>query len=1275
MKDTFDSQRKAENAFGVPPSGGILPSSTEAFRLKSVHRTLHRVATGFLVFGWVAGVSFAESYDQTWRYATIAIPRIEQSPKLDGAIADDEWGRATLLPPFLSRDPVRGNGLPSRHPTRAWMAYTTDALCVAWRQALPPHELPVKANMTARDTCEGSDNTVVIWFGKDESSPQIYNISGNAASATYDRRFDDGSINYWNPKIEYVSKPTATGWDGELKIPFAELGWNGAPEDGKRVAFYLYSSWRKTGTELFAWPYVGWSSRGEHGILVFGGNAPAVRFEDDGAVKLVGGEAQVATKLYRRKEKSRESYLQHLDNAIKVSQVEGGTFESLDKIVAESLTPFEPASKIEAPGEYLVRYDIKAGDRVLASGVQPFWKAPPLDLDVTPFYLSAKKLLIEANTELPQATRLEASLNPVAQTTHADFKSQQAQASFSTSNLKDGPYEVAAAAKDAQEKILAKASVNVTKPAPPDWWTKQEGFEPKIPPPWTPVKASKSKVNVLLREYQFDALAVPSQVETLGKKILAGPMEFRTSKPWEKSKLKLVKKDNEAAVYESESVAGGLTLKVRTQVEFDGFMYVDIDLTGEGDADKLDFVIPFKKEHAILMQNYFKSGGPGDLQWKNPNDTENPYKKGRRFVGYVPDYTLFTPPMLTTWIGTDKYGLEWSSESSRGWSLASPNKALEISRDGDKVVFTAHLITRPVKLTNKPRRIRFGLVATPTKTILPHMAKMRIFDDWYPALLPADWSGHPCWHGPVKDPKVIEKNVKWIEGSRNAGAKIGLNGGWNISTDHSDWEVWGKEMVAEPLQNVSWQNVKNFAACYKTPYAEFMANSFGFNARLLKFDGIRFDTIIPSYECQSLVHDCGWYDDDGKLQPSSSIFSQREIWKRLYRIFHGGVRPEGAIWLPVAAGPIMCAHSFSDIHEIGESYYEKAKTIKDGYPPDMIRANMTGIQYGMIAQSNIKGVPLMFNQRNAALLVNGSTPRFTDYRFWRSDYSAQGNPAVSIWDAWDWVDRWNAEWLGWWENGELAIADCRLPNVEKPMLLTSFWLNRKSNRLLLIVTNYETEPMDDASVKLNLAKLGLKGKLYAEDAVTLEPVAIRVDGAMKIDILPERYRLIKVSNEPPRYRDDVLGANLVAGAPAEITQNWSSAELTLDPNSTYVLKAQVKIDQPLGVESQNPNADLHRMFHYVTVHLAGEGITGVNATNKLALCAVKGTDQFLPYRETDFYRRMCLPQVWENTPGWQDIFVPFGTATNTTSGKVVVAYTDGDAGKAAVKNVTLQKVK
>ena len=41
---------------------------------------------------------------------------------------------------------------------------------------------------------------------------------------------------------------------------------------------------------------------------------------------------------------------------------------------------------------------------------------------------------------------------------------------------------------------------------------------------------------------------------------------------------------------------------------------------------------------------------------------------------------------------------------------------------------------------------------------------------------------------------------------------------------------------------------------------------------------------------------------------------------------------------------------------------------------------------------------------------------------WKSGYEAQAKPAIAIWNAFDWVDRWNSSFLGWWENGEYVTV-------------------------------------------------------------------------------------------------------------------------------------------------------------------------------------------------------------------------------------------------------------
>src|SRR5690606_16108766 len=353
--------------------------------------------------------------DPTWRLPLITAPKVATPPTIDGVVGDD-WSAATLLPPLTSRDPLFGDGVPPRERTWVWLAYDDEALYVAVRQDLPAQELPVKAAAPAdaRDTAEGRDNTVNILFSTQPNQLwEQFNISVNANGSLYDRRFDDGTLHYWNPAIQVATRQLEAGWEGEMRIPFADLGLDGAPADGSHWPFYTYSAWRKSGTRLFAWPYVGWRERDQTARLVFGDNVPAVRFEDDGRVTATDPAAVIETTLHYRPRLRGEAYFAPaIATAVKVANVEGGTFESLESIVKRTLANYKQVDAIDEPGEYVLRYQVQAGDKVLARGVQPYYKAPPLDLDVTPYLLIAKKLKVVALTELTDAASLRVALEP-----------------------------------------------------------------------------------------------------------------------------------------------------------------------------------------------------------------------------------------------------------------------------------------------------------------------------------------------------------------------------------------------------------------------------------------------------------------------------------------------------------------------------------------------------------------------------------------------------------------------------------------------------------------------------------------------------------------------------------------------------------------------------------------------------------------------------------------------------------------------------------------------
>ncbi len=1196
-----------------------------------------------------------------WRFGVLGIPLLEAAPKLDGHLDDEFWQRATLLPPLMSTDPLAGDGVPPRERTWVWIAYTRDALYFAFRQDLPAYELPVLASIAERDRAEGRDNTVNLLFStRPDDAWEQFNISGNGLGTLYDRRFDDGSNYYWNPAIDYRARLLPTGFEGEMCIPFAALDVAQTPAAGTQWSFNVFSAWRRNGTRLFCWPYARWRRKGENGRLLFTGQDLAVRFDDAGGLQLSGAAAprvQMNNQLLHRPRVAGQAFhFPFLTNAVDVSQGEAATFASMDDMIKSALQGFTPAARLEPAGEYLLQYRALLGDVPVAQGVQAYYVAPPLELEVKPYWLRARQLEIIARASDARAATLKLDGVPAGVTAPATipFTAGVAQVRMPTEHWPQGVTPLRGYALDAAGQTLAAVNVEVQQPAAPIWWEIAQQQDPLIPPPWTPIRATPQWAEILGRHYAIGAHALPTQVISFEQTLLADPIALHSEVNWQyPAAAALVSSAPDVAVYQSTLTSGELKLTIRNQLEFDGFMLLDLELAGRGTLQQLELEIPFVRRQAQLLQNYNLAPGPG--KWTG------------RFSDVIPDTGYTSPPTITTWIGNERAGLELSCESSRGWALAKPNEAIRVQPVGDRTTLRVSLISKPVTIAaDQPRRIRLGLVATPTKTILPALARARFYDDIKVALLPYDWAGFPAWHPPVTDAQQVAKVRSWVQSVHDAGQKLLVNGGWAVSMQDAASAPWTTEMFAQPLNNVSYSGAKHYAYCYNSPFAAFLAGSFAYNAAQLRFDGIRFDTVTPGYTCNSEIHGCGWRDDDGNLWPSYSFFSQREAWKRIYRAFHGGAVDDGVVYTPNAAGPIMAVHSFSDHHEIGEGFYQSAANLKVGYPPGMVRSLMTGSGYGFITGSNLKHGPLYPNERVAALLLHNAEPRFLDSRNWRAGYDAHALPAASIFDAWEWVDRQRSRFHGWWENADLLRVD-----AGDRFIRGSFWA--APDRVLLVVSSYETEPAVDLAVQFNYAHLGLLWPVYAEDAITGEPVALSRAGEMRLPVLGQRYRLLKISGDRPRFDAARLSDNLLsntlgeAGAAGQWGERWTSPTFTVEPGSEYVVSAEIWIDQPLGAASKSPNVMgkfSPAVSHYVTLLLQGQDLVGINNSNRRS-----GPER---YDQTDEYRRSFAPQAWESTGGWVRLFVPMRAGATAREAQAVLATSD--PGQVKVRQVEVRKV-
>lgn len=145
-----------------------------------------------------------------------------------------------------------------------------------------------------------------------------------------------------------------------------------------------------------------------------------------------------------------------------------------------------------------------------------------------------------------------------------------------------------------------------------------------------------------------------------------------------------------------------------------------------------------------------------------------------------------------------------------------------------------------------------------------------------------------------------------------------------------------------------------------------------------------------------------------------------------------------------------------------------------------------------------------------------------------------------IWRALDWIDSGNPgiELLGYWKNQ--AVLEPGAPDV-----YGTLYLRREDGRMLLGMLNAARKPVA-TNVKLDFAKLGFGGAVYAQDANTYLEVPV-ANGAVPLDFTAEGIRLIKFSAQPfEAFTPEKLSSNLITEAtqidwlPKGVPDGWTT---------------------------------------------------------------------------------------------------------------------------------------
>lgn len=526
------------------------------------------------------------------------------------------------------------------------------------------------------------------------------------------------------------------------------------------------------------------------------------------------------------------------------------------------------------------------------------------------------------------------------------------------------------------------------------WEHNTLGITDDVIPPFTPLEVDGRTVRSVLRSHALDETGLWSQVESLGRPLLASPVRLeivvdgraRPARPEQTLTIEQVGPGR--VVARGGFTAGGLHGRLVTTFEMDGLARVRLELDGDPDlrVDRLDLVVPIRAEHASLLNAIGDRArrhtlGPvpdGDgTVWSSARAAGLELPRG--FVPYV-------------WIGDETRGLSWLAESTRDWWIEPGAPVQTLTREGSVVELRVRLVTAPGPLGRR-RSLGFALQATPVK---PRPADWR---RWFlscvapPSMkavcpLSAGWYwGTASPYGDVY-PRSHDERILGMLAAARAGSPPSREAieAW-LDEEPLEEEIRSRvldsllfsvhALSARPDAVVAYVNAH--VAAWTPEFAVYVDEWRGtpFGEREGRFDDPEHVPIVPVRSFQDFVlwyldrllasgavdgfffdntYLRAWFDtrlgtawrsDDGRVvRPGVDLMALRELLMRAQVL----VWQRRGQWLDVAhmtSTPIAAVHGWAGINLDGEWHYG-ATDFQQRFPRTLMRAASLGQSLGTV---------------------------------------------------------------------------------------------------------------------------------------------------------------------------------------------------------------------------------------------------------------------------------------------------------------------------------------
>lgn len=315
---------------------------------------------------------------------------------------------------------------------------------------------------------------------------------------------------------------------------------------------------------------------------------------------------------------------------------------------------------------------------------------------------------------------------------------------------------------DIGNEVLSDGGVNEPwKQTRLTWLNSQLGANNEVIAPYTPLVVKGNAISLLGREVALNAYGLPSQITsyfdpkmtsltTEAKPLLKNDFMFRINAngtdaiTWKNNGLRFTEQTSGLVQWETTNESEGLVMKIKGQLEFDGYMAYSIELTAKSDLTlgEARLEIPMQQSSTPYFMGLGERGGlrnpyinwKWDVATKNQDggwigDVNGGIHFSLRDENYVrplnTNFYLQKPLVLpTSWGNEGKGGI--TIEDSDGVTLVRAYSGSREMKKGDQLFFNFNLLITPFHTidTDFQWKTRFYHQFSPVDTVVKKKASV-----------------------------------------------------------------------------------------------------------------------------------------------------------------------------------------------------------------------------------------------------------------------------------------------------------------------------------------------------------------------------------------------------------------------------------------------------------------------------------------------------------------------------------------------------------------------